>query len=165
MAAELSEKITSCEVSLTPVDNRRLMDLCGRFDEHIRQIEKRLGVEINNRGNSFLILGPKEAVHIAHKIINDLYAQTEKNTEITPNLVHLLIQNYMSNEANPKPHSAQLTELALKTKKGNIQPRSANQSQYVKNIQSNDVIFWNWSRWNGQNLFSGGLCGCGFRSE
>jgi len=151
MAAELSEKITSCEVSLNPVDNRRLMDLCGRFDEHLRQIEKRLGVEINNRGSSFLILGEKEAVHLAHNLINKLYAQTENGDELTPAKVHLSLQEtlqklekkaqqHIENEARTT-QSAHLTELALKTKNGLIQPRSNNQSEYVKNIQSHDIIF------------------------
>lgn len=138
--ATLSEKITSCEVTFTPIDNRRLMDLCGRFDEHLRQIEKRLEVEINNRGNSFLILGHKQAVHIAHGVLNSLYAQTEKGTELTPNAVHLCLQDHLANGGQPM-HTAHLTELALKTKKGIIQARSPNQSQYVKNIQSHDVIF------------------------
>lgn len=136
----LSEKVTSCEVSLTPVDNRRLMDLCGRFDEHLRQIEKRLGVEINNRGNSFLILGEKQAVHLAHKVLNALYAQTEKGTELTPTSVHLCLQDHIAHGGNTV-HSAHLTELSLKTKKGMIQARNPNQNTYVKNIQSHDVIF------------------------
>ena len=39
------------EVLLEPVDNRMLANLCGQFDEHLRQIERRLGVHISNRGN------------------------------------------------------------------------------------------------------------------
>lgn len=140
MAAELNEKVTSCEVSLTPVDNRRLMDLCGRFDEHLRQIEKRLGVEINNRGNSFLILGEKHAVHLAHSVLNALYAQTEKGTELTPANVHLCLQDHIANGGHTV-YSGNLTELAFKTKKGMIQARSPNQNNYLKNIQSHDVIF------------------------
>lgn len=151
MAAELSEKITSCEVSLTPVDNRRLMDLCGRFDEHLRQIEKRLGVEINNRGNSFQIFGEKNAVHLAHNLINKLYAQTEHGSELTPAKVHLSLQETVQKldkkaqekimENQSATQHSELTELALKTKNVLIQPRSNNQSEYIKNIQSNDVVF------------------------
>lgn len=151
MAAELSEKITSCEVSLTPVDNRRLMELCGRFDEHLRQIEKRLGIEINNRGNSFLILGEKEAVHLAHNVLNTLYAQTANHAELAPSNVHLCIQEalqtvgrkmqYQIESEAKNTHYTNHPELALKTKKGIIQARSQNQNQYIKNIQSHDVIF------------------------
>ena len=38
------------ELTLEPDDNARLARLCGRFDENLRQIEGRLGVEIRNRG-------------------------------------------------------------------------------------------------------------------
>lgn len=137
---ELSEKITSCEISLFPVDNRRLMDLCGRFDEHLRQIEKRLGVEINNRGNSFLILGEKQAVHIARSVLNALYTQTEKGPELTPNNVHLCLRDHIAH-GEEAVHSTHLTELTVKTKKGMINARSPNQNAYIRNIQSHDVIF------------------------
>lgn len=150
MATELNEKVTSCEVQLVPVDNRRLMELCGRLDEHLRQVEKRLNVEINNRGNCFLLLGKKNAVHYAHMILNALYAQTEKGGTLTPEKVHLCIQKHLPHREHTAPsiaslaphsHDAHVTELALKTKKGIIQPRSPNQVQYVKNIQTHDVIF------------------------
>ena len=42
---------------LEPEDNERLSNLCGQLDEHLRQIERRLGGEINSRGHDFTILG------------------------------------------------------------------------------------------------------------
>ena len=41
----------SQQVSLEPYDSRRLASLCGRLDEHIKQIADRLQVDIRNRGN------------------------------------------------------------------------------------------------------------------
>ena len=38
------------DLLLEPADNLRLATLCGHLDEHLRQIEHRLAVEINNRG-------------------------------------------------------------------------------------------------------------------
>ena len=40
----------SVEFQLTPLDNRRLANLCGQFDEHLKQVDSRLRVEIQNRG-------------------------------------------------------------------------------------------------------------------
>src|SRR3970040_2085887 len=42
---------SAAELTLEPPDNERLANLCGPLDQHLRQIERRLGVEINNRGN------------------------------------------------------------------------------------------------------------------
>ena len=44
-------------LALSPPDNQRLAELCGKFDENLRQIERQLGVEINSRGNQFQIIG------------------------------------------------------------------------------------------------------------
>ena len=38
---------------LEPDDSQQLAELCGPFDQHLRQIEQRLGVTISNRGNEF----------------------------------------------------------------------------------------------------------------
>lgn len=40
-----------------PNDNKRLAKLCGQFDENLCLMERYLGVEINNRGNDFQIIG------------------------------------------------------------------------------------------------------------
>lgn len=49
--------MTSQEILLLPADNDRLSNICGELDLHLRQIEKRLHVEIANRGNQFKISG------------------------------------------------------------------------------------------------------------
>ena len=50
------------DFALTPEDNARLANLCGPFDEHPRQIELRLGVEVNHRGHLFRVIGEEVAV-------------------------------------------------------------------------------------------------------
>ncbi len=45
------------DFTLEPDDGERLSNLVGPLDEHLRQIELRLGVEIANRGNVFRVLG------------------------------------------------------------------------------------------------------------
>ena len=55
--ARLKPKPKYVELSLTPADNRRLASLCGSHDEHLKQIEEYLGVEIANRGNLFRVSG------------------------------------------------------------------------------------------------------------
>ncbi|NYY76886.1 hypothetical protein DMI62_16770 [Escherichia coli] len=40
-----------------PADNARLLSLCGPFDDNIKQLERRLGIEINRRDNHFKLTG------------------------------------------------------------------------------------------------------------
>ncbi|MEW7001811.1 hypothetical protein M5585_24765 [Serratia ureilytica] len=42
---------------LEPADNKRLLSLCGPFDDNIKQLERRLGIEINRRDNRFKLVG------------------------------------------------------------------------------------------------------------
>ncbi|MFI4937276.1 MAG: PhoH family protein [Candidatus Berkiellales bacterium] len=142
----MSEKISSCEISLSPVDNHRLMSLCGRFDEHLRHIERRLGVEIHHRSGVFQILGERQAVHLAHTVINQLYAQTKTDHELTAAKVHLTLQECMQHLGDPFSESQPKmemnpSELFIKTPKALIKPHSKNQRLYLKNILTHDIIF------------------------
>jgi len=57
------------DVLLAPADNVRLVELCGPLDEHLHQIEARLGVEVRRRGNRFQIIGLNEAINRAGLIL------------------------------------------------------------------------------------------------
>ncbi|MEE9511320.1 MAG: phosphate starvation-inducible protein PhoH, partial [Gammaproteobacteria bacterium] len=50
-----------------------LANLCGQFDEHLRQIEQRLGVHISNRGNHFKIIGPQQSSRAGARVLRELY--------------------------------------------------------------------------------------------
>ncbi len=65
------------DITLEPADNERLAELCGQFDEHLRQLEQRLGVEINSRGNQFRIIGDTGSVQQAREVLQGLYRATE----------------------------------------------------------------------------------------
>ena len=72
----------SLDFQLEPHDNDRLQHLCGEQDDHLKQIERRLGVEIASRGSSFRILGTQHMAELAKKIIDGLYLQTEDDGQL-----------------------------------------------------------------------------------
>ncbi len=130
----------SQELTLEPADNSRLANLRGQFDEHLRQIENRLGVEISSRGNQFQIIGSSKPVRAARQIIQSLFdsAATEA---ITPEQVHLSMQD-SSIDAMLGEISAERTELIqIETRRGAIRGRGPNQQRYLRNIFSHDVNF------------------------
>jgi phosphate starvation-inducible PhoH-like protein len=47
----------TANISFEPVDNTRLANLCGAFDENLRQIATALEVNIVRRGERFTITG------------------------------------------------------------------------------------------------------------
>lgn len=52
-------QVATQEIFLEPADNQRLMSLCGPFDDNIKQLERRLGIEINRRDNRFKLSGKR----------------------------------------------------------------------------------------------------------
>ena len=69
-----------------------LASLCGPFDAHLKQIERRLGIIIKNRGNDFQLFGEHKVVHAAGELLNHLYREVNGGTDLTSELVHLFLQ-------------------------------------------------------------------------
>jgi phosphate starvation-inducible PhoH-like protein len=130
----------SSEINFSPVDNRRLADLSGQFDENLRHIERYLGVEINSRGNVFQIIGAKSSVNKTQEILEKLYSETEQPNTINSAKVNLILQTVYNNEMN---HSSNedYESLAIQTRQIQIKPRSSNQYRYLKNMLSHDINF------------------------
>ena len=129
--------ITKIDVTLEPVDNERLANLCGQFDEHLRLLERRTGVEIGNRGNQFNLTGTDDDVIITERVIQQLYVLTESKT-ISAGDVHLELSNLEITEAE---QSAGQSEHTIRTRRALIKPRGSNQRRYLEAIRANDISF------------------------
>lgn len=125
---------------LTPEDNKRLLNLCGKCDEHLHLIEKRLEVHIKQRGYTFSISGTPDAVQRACHTITKLYDAAKKAPILAPREVHLHLQSAKNplNDAGQKP---QEFHMDIHTKRTVIVARGENQVQYIKNIASHDINF------------------------
>lgn len=127
----------STNLVLAPTDNQRLANLCGPLDEHLRQVERRLGVEINNRGNTFQVIGNAKSVELTERVIKELYEVTLTEV-LSPERVHLFLQD---SGIDDEPSIDTEKDVSIKTKRGIIKGRSPNQRLYMKNIQNHDICF------------------------
>lgn len=130
----------SQEIVLTPADNNRLSNFCGQFDQHIRQIESRLQVEIANRGNQFRVTGLDSSVKAACALMQKLFASTEQE-ELTSESIHLAMQDSSIDELLDASTSSSGPSIGIKTKCGLIKGRGANQREYLQRIASHDINF------------------------
>ena len=129
--------ITSNELLLEPVDNKRLSNLCGPFDKHIRQVERFFGVEISNRGNNFHISGSPKLITLTENLLKEMYAATETEPLSSEN-IHLYLKSFdIDNEIDSKCTN----EITIKTNRGLIRGRTNNQKKYLSNIKNHDVNF------------------------
>jgi phosphate starvation-inducible PhoH-like protein len=138
----LSAVEISRDVVLEPADNNRLANLCGQFDEHLRQIERRLNVEIASRGNRFRITGNPGAAQIGGDVLYKLFELTNRE-RLDAERVHILLQESFMDEAEDQVHGAATDddEVAIQTRRKLIRPRGANQASYVRAIRNHDLAF------------------------
>ncbi|MCY3803724.1 MAG: PhoH family protein [Gammaproteobacteria bacterium] len=128
----------SVNIVLEPADNPRLANLCGPLNGHLHQLEKRLGVEITNRGNAFSISGEAKATNAAVEVLKELYDST-KSQVLSSSDIHLHLQeSELASIAEQKLKAAPRT---VYTKRSVIKPRGANQERYVRFIEENDLVF------------------------
>lgn len=125
---------------MLPADNERLSNFCGQFDAHLRQIESRMRVDIANRGNQFKISGLDAAVKTTCVLMQKLFEATE-NEQLTAEAIHLAMQASSIDEllSAETDQSEQLVE--IKTKRGMLKGRGANQQAYLRKIMSHDINF------------------------
>ena len=140
-----SLNIDTREISLTPADNARLLSLCGPFDDNIKQLERRLGIEINRRDNHFKLTGRPICVNAAADILRSLYVDTApmrgEIQDIEPEQIHLAIKEARVLEQSAESVPDYGKAINIKTKRGVIKPRTPNQAQYIANILDHDITF------------------------
>ena len=128
-------------LELEPVDTLRLANLCGQFDEHLKQIESRLGVEIFCRGNLFTLQGPERTCRAARRLLQGLYRLSATEV-LTPEVINLHLQESGIAELGGEEDQPDIDdEVYVKTKRGIIRGRGPNQRNYLKNIMCHAINF------------------------
>ncbi|EIL99689.1 MAG: PhoH family protein [Rhodanobacter sp.] len=135
----MTEHPNQRDFALDPEDNARLANLCGPFDEHLRQVELRLGVEIDHRGNLFQVIGEAAATRATEKVIRALYAAAE-NEPLNGAKINLhLAESGVDALAEDAEGEAQ--EVVIRVKRGVIKGRGPNQARYLHAITRHDINF------------------------
>jgi len=135
----------SRDVVLEPADNNRLANLCGQFDEHLRQIERRLDVEIAGRGNRFRVTGRPGAAEVGGDVLLSLFEMTDQE-RLDPERVHMMLQESLMDSAEASvnvdsPEVANDEVVTIQTRRKLIRPRGANQTLYMRRARDHDLAF------------------------
>ena len=134
----MTHSINQRDFTLDPEDNARLANLCGPFDEHLRQVELRLGVEINHRGGIFQVIGEEAPSSATEKVLRALYASTEDEALTGPK-INLYLAESGIDAISADTEGTQ--EVAIKVRRGVIKARGPNQARYLHAIASHDINF------------------------
>lgn len=132
------------DFTLEPLDNERLAAVAGQLDENLRQIERRLGVEINNRSNQFRIIGDREHAEAAADVVQSLFELSETTAAISRGDLHLLLQQYRVRDeraGDDRDERVRGEDFTVYTKRGPIKSRNRAQAEYIDNIRHHDISF------------------------
>jgi phosphate starvation-inducible PhoH-like protein len=140
----LNASYVSQDIVLEPADNSRLANLCGQFDEHLRQIERRLNVEIASRGNRFRVTGMPGAAKAGSDVLRSLF-QIAGNERLDPERVHVALQESVMNAADLSTDElgdeADVVDYSIQTRQKLVRARGRNQKAYLKSIREHDLAF------------------------
>ena len=125
------------ELSFTPVDNKRLANLCGVLDENLRQIETALGVKIARRGEHFRVEGGATQARHASELLKQFYARAQRALSVDE------VQLGLVEIAHTPAAGSVAADMmpVLMTRKSDLHARTARQNAYLRQIQEFDITF------------------------
>ncbi len=123
-------------------DNHLLSLLVGPQDRYLLQLEQRLGVTLALRGNRVAISGNEPEVTFAKNALQHLYNELSRGHIVEMSEVDTAIM--LATTKSPIPNGndhPQESEVSIATKKRIVFPRSIKQAEYIKAMQSKDMVF------------------------
>jgi phosphate starvation-inducible PhoH-like protein len=125
-------------ITLAPLDNRALANLCGPLDTNLRQIEAALDVAISHRGADFSIAGGPVQAARAATALQRFYAAAEKPLSVDD--IQLGLVEFDTRPRAPAAGDVEEGPL-LRTRRADLHGRTPNQVAYLKAIGAHDISF------------------------
>lgn len=131
----MNDAMQTLQFEFEPADNSRLANLCGAFEENLRQIETALEVSISRHGAHFSVQGAQ--ADLARQVLQDVYREAKHDITLERLQLGLIEAMKWRNEPQPSSDSVPL----LMTRKAEIRGRTPRQNSYIQAIQEHDITF------------------------
>ena len=115
-------------------------ELFGHHNHNLDKISEAFEVTINNRGNSLLFKGDDKNIHLAEKLILELYQLLEKNVTFGEADIDAAI-NTVKNNNHSQLKDLFETKIFKTVRNKAITPRNPSQQKYASAIRENDLLF------------------------
>jgi phosphate starvation-inducible PhoH-like protein len=142
LCPELEPAVAASEQSLElSFENHRLFEhLLGQHDEHLKAIERGLGVRIAVNGTTLLISGDPVERELAGRVLTQLYAVVEKGYPVYTSDVDYAVR-ILSGDRNANLRAIFLDTIYISAHKRTITPKSIAQKEYIEAIRNFDIVF------------------------
>ncbi len=138
----------SKELILEFADNDIVPLLFGEYNDHLSYLEKKLKVNISDRGNLLRVSGSKESKEKIKVILQSLYTRLRSkellnvtHADIDAELRFINSGKHDKGKPNQAEKETDSKSALIKTKNKTIAPRSPNQKRYIELIKQRDMVF------------------------
>ncbi|MBI2368810.1 MAG: PhoH family protein [Deltaproteobacteria bacterium] len=121
-------------------DNALANLLFGHHEEHLKLIEKAVGVRIDAQGNHAVLHGDGPAVQLAEHVLQELYGLVREGYPVYPTDVDMAVRT-LSADSAARLKDIFLDTIYVSTKKKLITPKSPAQKAYIDAIRKFDIVF------------------------
>lgn len=121
-------------------DNDLARNLFGIQDEHLRSLEKKLGVQIDVRGTDVNIRGTEVQTRLVEKILLELYGMLKRGMPVYGPDVEQAIRLFSSNQAANLQDLLEDT-IFIPSRNKVIIPKGLHQRAYMEAIRRHDLVF------------------------
>ncbi|MFQ5904218.1 MAG: PhoH family protein [Candidatus Binatia bacterium] len=121
-------------------DPRLFRDILGHHDEHLKIIQRSLGVKIHVRGSAMEIEGDPVEAELSTKVVRQLYGLLEKGYPVYGSDVDYAIR-ILSGDGRANLQDIFLDTIYISSHKRIITPKSVAQKAYIEAIRRHDIVF------------------------
>ena len=119
------------------LDDRVAVELAGEHDRVLRELEDRLDLEIDLRGNRLTLSGEEGRVRAAAEVVEQLTALVRAGRPIEPGTVASVADAVEGAE----PVRPMLDDVVWRNRQTLVTPRTVGQKRYVDAIRDNTITF------------------------
>ena len=121
-------------------DNRLVQALVGSQGLHLKLIERRLGVQVAQRGGQLFVGGPPEAVAQAQRLLTELYELLKSGYPLYAEDVEQAIRVL---QGHPEAHLKEifLDTVFVSSRNRLVTPKGLAQKRYIDSIREKDIVF------------------------
>jgi phosphate starvation-inducible PhoH-like protein len=121
-------------------DPRLFRDLLGQHDEHVKIIQRTLGVKVRIRGTTVEIQGDAVESELCARLLKQLYGLLEKGYPVYSSDVDYAIR-ILSGDGRASLQDIFLDTIYISSHKRVITPKSVAQKTYIDAIRRYDIVF------------------------
>ena len=112
----------------------------GVGDQNIKNIQENVDAQIVIRGGTIHLDGKKDEIRLIESIVNEMMLAINQKGYVEPSEIHHYFFSAKNGELVPLQDNGDKT-IVLYTHKGAVQARTTGQTNYLKAVQGNDIVF------------------------